>query len=546
VKGRGRVWKLLCFLLNFGLLRLCIYRERLLKVTEKSADSLGSNFVQIPSDKFIHKLHKMPSPVDATQIDDVPVTGEDLLKACTSGNLDAFIDIGQSLNTDLQTIKDDLGRSALHLAALEGHVDILNHLLQTLNFDINSQDTEGSTPLSLAAAKDNEQIVDILLQNDANVSLTGAGCSGPLHVAAGKGSLSIVKKLIQKGADIHTASQSGGEPVHWAAASGRAQVLEYLLQLGASPNNKNNSGMTPLLMAMAMATMRAKLQGSGSNGEDTNKEEDEQQSQTVTCVEILVNQGADVMARAPGDFTPLHIAAEGGMESLVTVLLEAKADPDAEDAEGVTPLDVAAQWGHRAVVEQLLKRSNSNATSVDQVLQHAEEQTRRKRAAAAAPVTAGHIDDPVFAIPEPEDQPDEGLGCTLKKKADEFFVAGDYEGAAMLYTTALQHWTRDATIWANRSAAHLKLEKYEAALRDAQIARTLDDKSAKAWGREGMASEALKRWEDAATAYYSASLLQPGNEDWENRLKSAIVEGQKEYQLNQLVGSARTGGNSSS
>ena len=295
-------------------------------------------------------------------------------------------------------------------------------------------------------------------------------------------------------------------------------------------------------MALAMATMRVKLQDNTSDsGKDINKDE-QQHVQTVACVKLLVHKGADVMAKAPGNFTPLHIAAESGIESLVTVLLESHADPDAEDVEGVTPLDVAAQWGHRAVVEQLLKRSNSEATSVDQVLLHAEEQTRRKRAAAAAPVASGHIDDPVFAIPEPEDQPDEGLGGTFKKKADKFFVAGDYEGSAVLYTTALQHWTRDATIWANRSAAHLKLEKYEAALRDAQIARTLDDQSAKAWGREGMASEALRRWEDAATAYYSASLLQPGNEDWEKRLKSAILEGQKEYQLHQLVGSARGGG----
>ncbi len=47
----------------------------------------------------------------------------------------------------------------------------------------------------------------------------------------------------------------------------------------------------------------------------------------------------------------------------------------------------------------------------------------------------------VVAIPSPE-TPDEALADTFKRKGNEFFVAGDYEGAAKLYELSLSHWTK--------------------------------------------------------------------------------------------------------
>lgn len=138
----------------------------------------------------------------------------------------------------------------------------------------------------------------------------------------------------------------------------------------------------------------------------------------------------------------------------------------------------------------------------------------------------------VIAIPSPE-VPDEALADTFKRKGNEFFVAGDYEGAAKLYELSLSHWTQNPTVWSNRAACFLRLEKWDKALQDAQIARTLDPKYVKAWYREGRAAEGLKRWEDAATAFYQAAQLQPENEEFIRLTKEAIVEGRKEFQAQQ-------------
>jgi tetratricopeptide (TPR) repeat protein len=62
-----------------------------------------------------------------------------------------------------------------------------------------------------------------------------------------------------------------------------------------------------------------------------------------------------------------------------------------------------------------------------------------------------------------------------------------------------------------------------------------------AWYREGRAAEGLKRYEDAAGAYYQAAQLQPENDDFIRLTKEMIVEGRKEFQAQQAQQAAATG-----
>jgi len=51
----------------------------------------------------------------------------------------------------------------------------------------------------------------------------------------------------------------------------------------------------------------------------------------LSVVEYLVNQKADINARAKDDWTPLHYAAENGHLSVVEYLVNQKADINAKD-----------------------------------------------------------------------------------------------------------------------------------------------------------------------------------------------------------------------
>lgn len=70
--------------------------------------------------------------------------------------------------------------------------------------------------------------------------------------------------------------------------------------------------------------------------------------------QFLIARGAQVNAKSADGLTALHYAAGAGYSEIVGSLLDAGADPNAKTAEGVTPLMKAAQAGHEKTVERLV------------------------------------------------------------------------------------------------------------------------------------------------------------------------------------------------
>jgi ankyrin repeat protein len=59
--------------------------------------------------------------------------------------------------------QDNPGWSMLHVAALQGHVELARFLLN-LGIDATAQTISGLTPLSIALQREHEQIVRLLLE----------------------------------------------------------------------------------------------------------------------------------------------------------------------------------------------------------------------------------------------------------------------------------------------------------------------------------------------------------------------------------------------
>ncbi|CAJ1964888.1 unnamed protein product [Sphenostylis stenocarpa] len=66
--------------------------------------------------------------------------------------------------------KDDQGRTALHMAAANGHKDIVNYLISK-GVDLNSPNEEKNTPLHWACLNGHIEVVKKLIMAGANVSV---------------------------------------------------------------------------------------------------------------------------------------------------------------------------------------------------------------------------------------------------------------------------------------------------------------------------------------------------------------------------------------
>jgi ankyrin repeat protein len=78
---------------------------------------------------------------------------------------------------------DDLGKSAIHLAAVHNRLDSLQYLIE-IKADLNAQDGTGQTALHIAAAGDHFHLLRALIQAGADVTILDDFGDSALHSAA--------------------------------------------------------------------------------------------------------------------------------------------------------------------------------------------------------------------------------------------------------------------------------------------------------------------------------------------------------------------------
>ena len=124
--------------------------------------------------------------------------------------------------------RDARGRSALHEAALAGHVEIMAALLEA-KADADARDAVGRTPLLDAAAGGHAAALD-LLAGRADVHAVDAEGRNALHLAClcGSGSAALATRLLELEVDAQLADEGGKRPVEHAASGGRWAMVAVL------------------------------------------------------------------------------------------------------------------------------------------------------------------------------------------------------------------------------------------------------------------------------------------------------------------------------
>ncbi|XP_071582418.1 uncharacterized protein [Temnothorax nylanderi] len=197
----------------------------------------------------------------------------------------------------------------LHRAAQEGQLDVVNALLNR-DADVNLEDFEGWTPLHCAAQNGHLDVVNALLNKGADVNkINNNQGVTPLYLAIQNGHKNIVEILLKvKDININVKTDNGVTQLHSAAKNGNnfnnKNVIKVLLENGAHIDVKNNDGKTPLYYATNDSIK--KILASTKKLFTQVKKGDLQK--TKDCL----SKGAVVNAQGTDGDRPLHYAAWKG------------------------------------------------------------------------------------------------------------------------------------------------------------------------------------------------------------------------------------------
>jgi ankyrin repeat protein len=247
---------------------------------------------------------------------------------------------------------DNKGRTALHVAALNGHLEIVELLLQ-YGVQADALDVELRTPLHLACEYGCESVAKYLLDKYTASSLDIWSKSTDewklLMLAARYCSIDVFQKFLALAQDDQISAQGPGgcTLLHYAAASGCADNVRALLRLNVSTDVKTSDLCNPLMyLAKSPSSYARRVFG----------------SKHLAVIQHLVKEGFDVCCcDIKGNYI-LHlvISAEGAMAG-IGALERFKNFADIKgvslscrDASGRTPLLALAAQIERAIQYQTL------------------------------------------------------------------------------------------------------------------------------------------------------------------------------------------------
>ena len=126
----------------------------------------------------------------------------------------------------------------IHFACRNGMLKVVKWLIDC-KADLNVFDDEKFTPLHRMAIVGNIEMVNVLLENGADIDVPDGrwGCS-PLLFAAQEGKMEIVKILLTAGANINFKNNSKLDAIYFASERGHYDIVKILMKFGILINPK--------------------------------------------------------------------------------------------------------------------------------------------------------------------------------------------------------------------------------------------------------------------------------------------------------------------
>ncbi|EED17327.1 ankyrin repeat-containing protein, putative [Talaromyces stipitatus ATCC 10500] len=162
--------------------------------------------------------------------------------------------------------------NALHLAAFNGHEEILLRVALNKKEAIDQTDNSATSALQWACLRGHSRIVERLIKKGANINAQGGYYSNAVQAASTKGHLKIVQHLLENGADINAQGGAYGNSLQAACAGGHIQIVQHLFENGADINAQGGIYGYALYAASAKGYLKIVQQlldkGANINSED--------------------------------------------------------------------------------------------------------------------------------------------------------------------------------------------------------------------------------------------------------------------------------------
>ena len=226
--------------------------------------------------------------------------GQEIIDAVITGNLVKVKELvakGASLE-----VSDNYKRTPLLLTCREsGNFEIAKLLIEN-GANINARDIFGDTPITLAAWRGFEEIVNYLLDKNAELPESGNDRITLLSYATDKRLWKLYQTMLLKGGDFFLLEIMDRPVLHWAAAGGSEKITGDLIDKHMLVDSKDVYGWTPLHYSSYFGRTEA--------------------------AKLLIAKGSDINARTPLSESPLYLAIMENKKEVADILTSAGAEQD--------------------------------------------------------------------------------------------------------------------------------------------------------------------------------------------------------------------------
>uniref|UniRef100_A0A7E4VBG3 Ion_trans domain-containing protein n=1 Tax=Panagrellus redivivus TaxID=6233 RepID=A0A7E4VBG3_PANRE len=261
--------------------------------------------------------------------------------------------IARGTNVDIRT-KDNY--TALHVAVQSGKASVVETLLG-FGADVHVHGGSiGETALHVAAAipGDDVECAQMLLKSGAQPNVTQTDGATPLHIAARSGNTEMIKLLLYEGANPRLKSDNGETPLHVAAKNSHCEAVELILKHLSQTDSKEevrdyvNSRTVEGLTAVHYAAQ-------------IDHEKIEKTNEDAKLISTLIDYGGQCEIQTlTANETAMHLVARSGNEVVLLALVNrigagmVQIVQNKQSKTGWSPLLEACARGHAGVAKILL------------------------------------------------------------------------------------------------------------------------------------------------------------------------------------------------